>query len=170
MGEYFPCFGSSNKEGSNGGGSVKKLSKKDSTKDSSVGQPHHVNRVSSGCLIDLDGLSIYIFECLYELMVFHNQVFLPKILEEPKGNEFQKKMLRWLPVWLTCTMLEPLMHIWDSKPAKPNLESMIRTLKKDWTIIYDMLSGKNNSGFGWDEHRQLVIAEDAVWNSYINNN
>ncbi|KAK5774664.1 hypothetical protein PVK06_042520 [Gossypium arboreum] len=27
---------------------------------------------------------------------------------------------------------------------------------------------KNNSGFGWDEHRQLVVAEDAVWNSYIN--
>ncbi|KAK5832963.1 hypothetical protein PVK06_016772 [Gossypium arboreum] len=31
-----------------------------------------------------------------------------------------------------------------------------------------MLSGKNNSGFGWDEHRQLVVAEDAVWNSYLN--
>ncbi|XP_040970215.1 uncharacterized protein [Gossypium hirsutum] len=31
-----------------------------------------------------------------------------------------------------------------------------------------MLSGKNNSDFGWDEHRQLVVAEDAVWNSYIN--
>ncbi|PPD86610.1 hypothetical protein GOBAR_DD16454 [Gossypium barbadense] len=44
----------------------------------------------------------------------------------------------------------------------------IRTLKRDWSIVYDMLSGKNNSGFGWDEHRQLVVAEDAVWNSYIN--
>ena len=52
--------------------------------------------------------------------------------------------------------------------AKPNLESRIRTLKRDWSIVYDMLSGKNNSGFGWDEHRQLVVAEDAVWNSYIN--
>ncbi|KHG14741.1 hypothetical protein F383_06824 [Gossypium arboreum] len=31
-----------------------------------------------------------------------------------------------------------------------------------------MLSGKNNSDFGWDEHRRLVVAEDAVWNSYIN--
>ncbi|KAK8329040.1 hypothetical protein V6Z11_A11G291500 [Gossypium hirsutum] len=51
--------------------------------------------------------------------------------------------------------------------AKPNLESRIRTLKRDWSIVYDMLSGKNNSGFGWDEHRQLVVAEDAVWNSYI---
>ncbi|MFQ6619941.1 hypothetical protein Gotur_000392 [Gossypium turneri] len=43
--------------------------------------------------------------------------------------------------------------------AKPNLESRIRTLKRDWSIVYDMLSGKNNSGFGWDEHRQLVDAE-----------
>ncbi|KAG8478542.1 hypothetical protein CXB51_028308 [Gossypium anomalum] len=51
--------------------------------------------------------------------------------------------------------------------AKPNLESRIRTLKRDWSIVYDMLSGKNNSGFGWDEHRQLVVAEDVVWNSYI---
>ncbi|KAK5840338.1 hypothetical protein PVK06_009232 [Gossypium arboreum] len=45
--------------------------------------------------------------------------------------------------------------------AKPNLESRIRTLKRDWSIVYDMLSGKNNSGFGWDEHRQLVATEDA---------
>ncbi|KAK5826014.1 hypothetical protein PVK06_020918 [Gossypium arboreum] len=52
--------------------------------------------------------------------------------------------------------------------AKPNLESRIRTLKRDWSIVYDMLSGKNNSSFGWDKHRQLVVAEDAVWNSYIN--
>ncbi|PPD86699.1 hypothetical protein GOBAR_DD16349 [Gossypium barbadense] len=52
--------------------------------------------------------------------------------------------------------------------AKPNLESRIRILKRDWSIVYDMFSGKNNSGFGWDEHRQVVVAEDAVWNSYIN--
>ncbi|MFQ6654268.1 hypothetical protein Gotur_025330 [Gossypium turneri] len=36
------------------------------------------------------------------------------------------------------------------------------------TIVYDMLSEKDNSGFGWDEHRQLVVAEDTVWDSYIN--
>ncbi|MBA0628342.1 hypothetical protein Godav_023087, partial [Gossypium davidsonii] len=28
--------------------------------------------------------------------------------------------------------------------AKLNLESMIRTLKRDWAIVYDMLSGKDN--------------------------
>ncbi|MBA0791985.1 hypothetical protein Gohar_016520, partial [Gossypium harknessii] len=51
--------------------------------------------------------------------------------------------------------------------AKPNLELRIRTLKMDWTIIYDMLCGKENNSFGWDEHRQMVVVEDAVWN-YIN--
>ncbi|MBA0626099.1 hypothetical protein Godav_003826 [Gossypium davidsonii] len=37
--------------------------------------------------------------------------------------------------------------------AKPNLESRIRTLKRDLAIVYDMLSGKDNSNFGWDKHR-----------------
>ncbi|MBA0626132.1 hypothetical protein Godav_003853 [Gossypium davidsonii] len=31
--------------------------------------------------------------------------------------------------------------------AKPNLESRIRILKRDWTIVYNMLRGKN-SDFG----------------------
>ncbi|MBA0754276.1 hypothetical protein Gogos_021248 [Gossypium gossypioides] len=46
--------------------------------------------------------------------------------------------------------------------AKPNLESRFKTLKRDWTIVYDMLSGKDNSGFGWDEYMQLVVVADAV--------
>ncbi|MFQ6661092.1 hypothetical protein Gotur_029370 [Gossypium turneri] len=45
--------------------------------------------------------------------------------------------------------------------AKPNLESRIRTLKMDWSIVYDMLSEKNNSSFGWDEHKQLIVAKDV---------
>ncbi|XP_040945715.1 uncharacterized protein [Gossypium hirsutum] len=51
--------------------------------------------------------------------------------------------------------------------AKPNIESQIRCLKREWSVVYDMLNGQNNSGFGWDEHRQLVVAEDAVWESYV---
>ncbi|MFQ6653206.1 hypothetical protein Gotur_024723 [Gossypium turneri] len=45
--------------------------------------------------------------------------------------------------------------------AKPNIESRIRLLKREWSIVYDMLNDQNNSGFGWDEHRQLVVAEDV---------
>ncbi|PPD93831.1 hypothetical protein GOBAR_DD09137 [Gossypium barbadense] len=51
--------------------------------------------------------------------------------------------------------------------TKPNIESRIRLLKREWSIVYDMLNGQNNNGFGWDEHRQLIVAEDAVWDSYL---
>ncbi|PPS02894.1 hypothetical protein GOBAR_AA17765 [Gossypium barbadense] len=51
--------------------------------------------------------------------------------------------------------------------VKPNLESRIRILKMDWATVYNLLSGKDNSDFGWDEHSQMVIAKDAMWNSYI---
>uniref|UniRef100_A0A2P2MQS7 non-specific serine/threonine protein kinase n=1 Tax=Rhizophora mucronata TaxID=61149 RepID=A0A2P2MQS7_RHIMU len=44
MGGCFPCFGSSNKEGS---GAVKEVAKKDSLKESSVAQSRHVSRVGS---------------------------------------------------------------------------------------------------------------------------
>jgi hypothetical protein len=44
MGGCFPCFGSSNKEESG----VKEVAKKDSVKEGSAGQSHHVIRVSSG--------------------------------------------------------------------------------------------------------------------------
>ncbi|MFQ6626237.1 hypothetical protein Gotur_005146 [Gossypium turneri] len=33
--------------------------------------------------------------------------------------------------------------------------------------VYDMRNRKDNNGFGWDEHRQMVVVEDAVWNSYV---
>lgn len=44
MGGCFPCFGSSNKEDSR----VKEVVKKDSLKEGSVAQSHHVNRTTSG--------------------------------------------------------------------------------------------------------------------------
>ncbi|MBA0699562.1 hypothetical protein Goari_001186 [Gossypium aridum] len=44
--------------------------------------------------------------------------------------------------------------------AKPNLESRIRKLKMEWATVYDLLNGKDNSSFGWDEHRQMVVAKD----------
>ncbi|MBA0699568.1 hypothetical protein Goari_001186 [Gossypium aridum] len=46
--------------------------------------------------------------------------------------------------------------------AKPNLESRIRKLKMEWATVYDLLNGKDNSSFGWDEHRQMVVAKDAI--------
>ncbi|XP_017981031.1 PREDICTED: uncharacterized protein At2g29880, partial [Theobroma cacao] len=51
--------------------------------------------------------------------------------------------------------------------AKPHIEFRIKTLKKEWTIIYDMVQGTHTSGFGWDDQRNMVVADDPVWESYI---
>ncbi|MBA0826311.1 hypothetical protein Goarm_011174 [Gossypium armourianum] len=39
--------------------------------------------------------------------------------------------------------------------AGPNLESRIRTLKKDWAIVYDMLSGKDIAALSHKEVGQF---------------
>ncbi|WRX11671.1 Myb/SANT-like domain - like 3 [Theobroma cacao] len=51
--------------------------------------------------------------------------------------------------------------------AKPHIESRIKTLKKEWTIVYDIVQGRGTSGSGWDHERNMVIAEDPVWDFYI---
>lgn len=92
MGGCFPCFGSSNKEDSK----VKEVVKKDSLKEGSIPQSHHVNRVSSGQNEFLDLLcqnfsSLYFFigrfcsNCvefcfLYSFCWFYDDMFWLKLL------------------------------------------------------------------------------------------
>ena len=51
--------------------------------------------------------------------------------------------------------------------AKPHIDSRIKTMKKDFCVVYDMLNGENCNGFGWDPHKNVVVAEDEVWNAYV---
>ncbi|XP_052621641.1 uncharacterized protein At2g29880 [Lactuca sativa] len=51
--------------------------------------------------------------------------------------------------------------------GKPHIESRIKTMKKDWQVVYDMVNGTNTSGFGYDSSTHSVTAESAVWDSYI---
>ncbi|RWR94855.1 putative myb/SANT-like domain-containing protein [Cinnamomum micranthum f. kanehirae] len=51
--------------------------------------------------------------------------------------------------------------------AKPHIDSRIKTMKKDFRVVYDMLNGENCSGFGWDPQKNVVVAEDEVWNGYV---
>ena len=51
--------------------------------------------------------------------------------------------------------------------GKPHIESRIKTLKKDWSTIFDMVQGCGNSGFGWDSTKNMVTAEEPVWESYL---
>ncbi|KAL0300741.1 UNVERIFIED_CONTAM: hypothetical protein Sradi_6350900 [Sesamum radiatum] len=51
--------------------------------------------------------------------------------------------------------------------AKPHIESRIKTLRRDFNIVYDMLNGSNTSGFGFDPIKKCVTAEKAVWEAYL---
>ncbi|PWA48828.1 myb/SANT-like domain, Harbinger transposase-derived nuclease domain protein [Artemisia annua] len=49
--------------------------------------------------------------------------------------------------------------------GKPHIESRIRTMKKDWQVVYDMLY---SSGFGYDEENNCATTDaPGVWDSYI---
>ncbi|OWM83325.1 hypothetical protein CDL15_Pgr012806 [Punica granatum] len=48
--------------------------------------------------------------------------------------------------------------------VRPHIESRLKTLKREWAIVYDMML--NTSGFGWDSTRKMVTVEDDVWETY----
>ncbi|KAL8098071.1 hypothetical protein AgCh_031003 [Apium graveolens] len=49
--------------------------------------------------------------------------------------------------------------------GKPHIESRLKTLKKDYTMVYDLRYG-SISGFGWNSENQLVTASRDVWAEY----
>ncbi|XP_071711893.1 uncharacterized protein [Rutidosis leptorrhynchoides] len=52
--------------------------------------------------------------------------------------------------------------------GKPHIESRIKTMKKDWQVVYDMVAGTNTSGFGYDAVNKCgTVSEPAVWESYV---
>ncbi|CAI9259956.1 unnamed protein product [Lactuca saligna] len=50
---------------------------------------------------------------------------------------------------------------------KTHIESRIKTMKKDWQVVYDMVNGTDISGFGYDSSIHSVTAEPTVSDSYI---
>lgn len=48
--------------------------------------------------------------------------------------------------------------------GKPHIESRIKTMKRDWQVVFDMLQ---NSGFGYDKELNCVTADASVWGPYL---
>ncbi|KAI9082779.1 hypothetical protein K1719_035236 [Acacia pycnantha] len=51
--------------------------------------------------------------------------------------------------------------------ATPHIMSRLKTLKRLWQAVYDIVYGPNTSGFGWDPETKLVIADKEVWDEYL---
>lgn len=49
--------------------------------------------------------------------------------------------------------------------ANPHIESKLKKLKKDYSIIYDMI---NKSGFAWNDIKKCVeVDSNEVWDQYV---
>ena len=51
--------------------------------------------------------------------------------------------------------------------GKPHIKSRIKMLKKDWSTIFDMVQRCGNSGFRWDNMKNMVTVEEPIWESYL---
>ncbi|XP_074299992.1 uncharacterized protein LOC141631191 [Silene latifolia] len=52
------------------------------------------------------------------------------------------------------------------KRAKPHIESRVKTLRKQFDAITDMLSPQA-SGFGWNDEQKFVTCEHSVWEAWL---
>ncbi|KAK1390312.1 DNA-binding storekeeper protein-relatedtranscriptional regulator [Heracleum sosnowskyi] len=51
--------------------------------------------------------------------------------------------------------------------GRPHIESRMKTLKKDFTAVYDIRYGANSSGFGRNSEEHVVTAPRDVWVQYL---
>ncbi|XP_062028487.1 uncharacterized protein LOC133744384 [Rosa rugosa] len=52
--------------------------------------------------------------------------------------------------------------------ASPHIESKLKKLKKDYSIIYDMM---NKSGFAWNDIKKCIeVDSNEVWDTYLQHN
>ncbi|KAK9168518.1 hypothetical protein Syun_000658 [Stephania yunnanensis] len=53
--------------------------------------------------------------------------------------------------------------------ARPHIECRLKSLKKDWVIVNDMICGirHGTSGFGFDSTSNMVTALEDVWEDYL---
>lgn len=54
----------------------------------------------------------------------------------------------------------------SDKKAKPHIESRVKTLRKQYDAIAEML-GPSASGFGWNDEEKMVTCPQSVWNEWI---
>jgi hypothetical protein len=51
--------------------------------------------------------------------------------------------------------------------AKLHIESRLKTLKREFQVVHAILCGPDANGFGSDNLKKCVVAEDAVWQAYV---
>ncbi|WOG82022.1 hypothetical protein DCAR_0101181 [Daucus carota subsp. sativus] len=57
---------------------------------------------------------------------------------------------------------------WTEDEDGKLVEALMKTLKKDFDVVYDICYGANSSGFGWNAEDNVLTAPRDVWVQYLN--
>ncbi|KAL6348929.1 hypothetical protein AAG906_033585 [Vitis piasezkii] len=80
------------------------------------------------------------------------------------------RMKNWLSVLLSCVILQVEKMLEEKLPnsglkASPHIESRVKTLKKQFNAIMDMLT--HGSGFSWDNEKKMVLCDQDVFEGWV---
>ena len=56
---------------------------------------------------------------------------------------------------------------WTEDEDEKLVEALMKTLKKDFGVVYDICYGANSSGFGWNAEDNVLTAPRDVWVQYL---
>ncbi|KAH1096441.1 hypothetical protein J1N35_013362 [Gossypium stocksii] len=51
--------------------------------------------------------------------------------------------------------------------VKPHINDRLRTIRKNCSIVYDMIYRKHTNDFRWDVTRKVVTAKQAMWHDIV---
>jgi hypothetical protein len=71
-------------------------------------------------------------------------------------NEFKNEMIR--------SVTRDFNKRFSMNLEESQVKNRYNVMKKDYGVVKTLLT---HTGFGWDESRQMVVADDKVWDSYI---
>ncbi|KAJ6402955.1 hypothetical protein OIU84_014962 [Salix udensis] len=71
-------------------------------------------------------------------------------------NEFKNEMIR--------SVTRDFNKKFGMNLEESQVKNRYNVMKKDYGVVKTLLT---RAGFGWDESRQMVVADDKVWDSYI---
>ncbi|KAF9587826.1 hypothetical protein IFM89_005830 [Coptis chinensis] len=77
-----------------------------------------------------------------------------------KGNKSEQG---WKPVVWTVTV-DAIKEKCGKAVTKDNVQARLKTWTKNFNIMTEL---RDQSGFGWDDNRKMIVVRDDVWENYV---
>lgn len=87
--------------------------------------------------------------------------------EEEKGNRIDGNFTSQAYDNMVEVVRKYVTQDWTKDFKKQHLKNRLKTIKGNFSHVFDVLRGASLSGFSWNEETKLIEAEDEVWNDLI---